>query len=126
MLKPEQIFSDRDPVVYFDGHEEHLIYPSDADYCYGPEDFEDWPIDDDRDEDIGPEEDEDEGEAKNEAEQGQVNAEQSEQGLLSTPDSETSTTKTLRQDRQRSDSRSPSPRISGQDIFAAGQHHIWI
>ena len=77
---------------------------------------------------MGQEEDEDESEAMSEAEQGEVNGEP-EQGLnahiLSTPEFETSTTETL-QDRQRLDAPSPSPRISGQNVFATGQHHIWI
>ena len=135
MLKPEHIVPERDPnfhIHYFHAHREQLIYPSDANHCSGPEYFKDWPIDDkseDTDEDMGQEEDEDEDEAKNEAEQGEVNREQPEQELnahiLSTPELETSTTKTP-QDRSRSDAPSPNPRISGQDLFAAGQHHIWI
>ena len=143
MLKPKHIFPDRDPTLhihYFDGYGEHLIYFSDADYCYGPEDFEDWPIDDiceDRDEDMdheededeGQEEDGDEGEAKNEAEQGEVNGEP-EQGLnahtLSTPEFETSTTKTP-QDRPRSDVLRLQARESpDKNVFATGLHHIWI
>ena len=109
------------------------------DYYYGPGDFKDWPIDyecEDRDDDEGEEESGDENEeerrdkyeAENEAEQVKLEEEPEEvsnANTLRTSDSETSTTKSPR-DHQRSNPPSSSPRISGQAVFATGQHHIWI